>query len=276
MDRPDSGDSRKGCTTVPPSLVRAWASGKVTIGAACKVPSSLVAEAVASVGFDYVYVDQQHGVINNTDLLPMMQAIAGAGAAPVTRLPANEPASINRALDFGAMGVIVPGVETPEDAARAVAACRYPPLGERSYGALRPARARASIDPEDLDRAACILLVETRRGVANIGDIAATEGVDAIMVGPQNLALSLEIPLHGQWLTTPELVVLIEQVRCACEQYGVVPGIGTSGGTVAASRIKSGFRMVNIGNDLGHMKASLEEQLVAALGSAQPADELSV
>jgi 4-hydroxy-2-oxoheptanedioate aldolase len=261
---------------VPPSLVRAWASGKVTIGAACKVPSSLVAEAVASVGFDYVYVDQQHGVINNTDLLPMLQAIASMGAVPVTRLPNNDPAAINRALDFGAMGVIVPGIETAEDAANAVAACRYPPAGTRSYGALRPGSARGSADPEDLDRAACILLVESRRGAGNIGDIAATEGVDAIMVGPQNLALSLGIRLEGPWLSTPELVLLIEQMRCACEQYAVVPGIGASDGAVAASRIASGFRMVNVGNDLGHMRASLEEQLVAALGSVQRVDELSV
>jgi 4-hydroxy-2-oxoheptanedioate aldolase len=261
---------------VPPSLVRAWASRRVTIGAACKVPSPLVAEAVASVGFDYVYVDQQHGVINNTDLLPMLQAIANMGAVPLTRLADNDPAAINRALDFGAMGVIVPGIETAEDAARAVAACRYPPLGMRSYGALRPGSVRPSADPDDLGRPACILLVETRRGAANIGDIAATDGVDAIMVGPQNLALSLGIRLEGQWLSSPELVLLIEQMRYACEHYGVVPGIGASDGVVAASRIESGFRMVNVGNDLGHMRAALEEQLVAALGSGQRVDELSV
>lgn len=269
---------------MPPSLIRAWASGKVTIGAACKVPSSLVAEAVAAVGFDYVYVDQQHGVIDNTDLLPMLQAIASVGAVPVTRVSDNDPAAINRALDFGAMGVIIPGIETAEDAKRAVSACRHPPLGNRSYGALRPSSVRASTDPEDLDRAACILLVESVRGAANIGDIAATDGVDAIMVGPQNLALSLGIPLEGPWINSPELVVLIEQMRLACEQYGVVPAIGASNGTVAARRIESGFRMVNVGNDLGHMRVFLEEQLVAALGNGhrvhqrveERVDELSV
>jgi 4-hydroxy-2-oxoheptanedioate aldolase len=255
---------------VPPGLIRAWASGKVTIGAACKIPSSLVAESVASVGFDYVYVDQQHGVIDNAELLSMLQVIAAAGAVPVTRVSANDPASINRALDFGAMGVIVPGIETAADAARAVAACRYPPAGVRSHGALRPPSAQSSSDPDDLNRAACILLVETSRGAANIGDIASTEGVDAVMVGPQNLALGLGIELQGNWLSTPELVVTIEQIRCACEQYGVVAGIGASDGQVAAHRIETGFRMVNVGNDLGHMKAGLEEQLVKALGGIRP------
>jgi 4-hydroxy-2-oxoheptanedioate aldolase len=252
---------------VPPSLVRAWSAGGVTIGAACKTPSSLVAESVAAVGFDYVYVDQQHGVIGNTDLLPMLQAIAAAGSAPVTRVDANDHAAINRALDFGAMGVIVPGIECAEDAAAAVAACRYPPVGTRSHGALRPVAAQSSGDVEDLGRAACILLVETSRGVVNVGDIAATVGVDAVMVGPQNLALSLGIPLRGGWLSTPELVVAIERVRLACEQYGVVAGIGASDGRVAAERLQTGFRMVNVGNDLGHMRTCLEEQLAAARGA---------
>jgi 4-hydroxy-2-oxoheptanedioate aldolase len=256
----------------------------VTIGAACKVPSSLVAEAVASVGFDYVYVDQRHGVVGTADLLPMLQAIASAGAAPVTRVPDNDPIAINRALDLGAMGVIIPGIETTDDAGRAISACRYPPLGTRSYGVLRPGSMRVPADPDDLDRAACILHVESGRGAANIGDIAALDGVDAIMVGPQNLALSLGIALEGQWLSSPELVVRIEHIRLACEQYGVVPAIGASNGAVAARRVESGFRMVNVGNDLAHMRASLEEQLVAALSAVQPVgqdsghpvDELSV
>jgi 4-hydroxy-2-oxoheptanedioate aldolase len=261
---------------VPPGLIRAWNAGKVTVGAACKIPSSLVAESVASVGFDYVYVDQQHGVIGNTDLLPMLQAIAASGAAPVTRVPANEPAAINRALDFGAMGVIIPGIETGADAARAVAACRYPPAGVRSHGALRPPTAQSASDADDPDRAACILLVETQQGAINITEIAATPGVDAVMVGPQNLALSLGIQLQGNWLKTPELVVTIERMRRACEQYGVVPGIGASDGHVAGQRISSGFRMVNVGNDLGHMRAGLREQLLAALDGVRHADELPV
>jgi 4-hydroxy-2-oxoheptanedioate aldolase len=262
---------------MPPGLIRAWNAGKVTIGAACKIPSSLVAESVASVGFDYVYVDQQHGVIGNVDLLHMMQAIAACGAAPVTRVAANELSAINRALDFGAMGVIIPGIETADDAERAVAACRYPPTGIRSHGALRPPSAQSASAPDAPDRVACILLVETHRGAINIGQITATPGVDAVMVGPQNLALSLGIQLEGNWLNTPELAVTIERMRRACEQYGVVPGIGASDGRVAAARIASGFRMVNVGNDLGHMRTALREQLLASLdGVRSTTDELAV
>jgi 4-hydroxy-2-oxoheptanedioate aldolase len=261
---------------MPPGLIRAWNAGKVTIGAACKIPSSLVAESVASVGFDYVYVDQQHGVIGNADLLHMLQAIAACGAAPVTRVASNEQAAINRALDFGAMGVIIPGIETEADAVHAAAACRYPPVGVRSHGALRPASAQSASDPDDPDRAACILLTETRRAAINIAEIAATPGVDAVMVGPQNLALSLGIQLEGNWLNTPELVVTIERMRRACEQYGVIPGIGASDGHVAGQRISSGFRMVNVGNDLGHMRDGLRQQLTAALEGVRHVEELPV
>src|SRR5258705_5039827 len=88
----------------PRSLVRAWANGEITIGAACKIASSLTAEAVASVWFDYVYLDQQHGVLDNTAILSMFQAITGAGATPVTRLPINQIPLINRALDYSAIG----------------------------------------------------------------------------------------------------------------------------------------------------------------------------
>lgn len=251
----------------PRSPVRAWAAREAVVGAACKIPSPLVAEAVAAVGFDYVYVDQQHGVIGNTDLLAMFQAIAGAGAAPVTRVPANSVDAIGRALDYGAMGVIVPLVESAEEASRAVAACRYPPRGIRSHGALRPRSVQVPSDPNNLDRAACILLIESERGMADLEEIASTEGVDAIMIGPQDLSLGLGLALRGDWQSAPTLTDAIERIRSACERHGIVAGIGTSDGAAARKWVERGFRMVNVGNDLGHMTSALEGHLAAARGA---------
>jgi 4-hydroxy-2-oxoheptanedioate aldolase len=252
----------------PRSLVRAWANGEITIGAACKIASSLAAEAVASVGFDYVYIDQQHGVLDNTAILSMFQAIAAAGAAPVTRVPSNQIHSINWALDYGAMGVIVPSIESAADAAYAAAACRYPPRGVRSYGLLRPPFAQSSSDPDNLDRAACIILVETEDGLSHLDEIAATPGIDAIMVGPQDLGLALGIKLEGDWLSSPKLHDGIEKIRAACERHGKVPGIGMQSGAMAGYWGGRGFRILNVGNDLGNMKASLVTQLAAARAAA--------
>lgn len=248
----------------PRSPVRAWAAGEAVIGAACKVSSPLVAEAVAAVGFDYVYVDQQHGVIANTDLVAMFQAIAAAGAAPLTRVPANTADAIGHALDYGAMGVIVPLVESAADAARAVAAMRYPPGGVRSHGALRARALQVPSDPADPDRAACILLVESARGMEALEEIAAVDGVDAIMVGPQDLSLGLGLGLGGDWQRAPALVSAILRIREACGRHGLVAGIGTTGGEAAKGWLQQGFRMVNVGNDLGHLSATLERHLAAA------------
>lgn len=250
----------------PRSPVRAWAAGDAVIGAACKISSPLVAEAVAAVGFDYVYVDQQHGVIANTDLVAMFQAIAGAGAAPLTRVPSNADDAIGHALDYGAMGVIVPLIESAEQAARAVASMRYPPRGIRSHGALRPRSMHVPSEPADLDRAACILLVESARGMAALDEIASIDGLDAIMIGPQDLSLALGLELRGDWQSAPTLTSAIERIRAACEQHGIVAGIGTTGGDVARTWLERGFRMVNVGNDLGHMTATLDRHLAAARG----------
>lgn len=240
------------------SLVDAWAAGRSTVGAACKVPSALVAECVASTGFDYVYVDQQHGVFDDVELLTLLQAIASAGAAPLTRVPVNRASLIHKSLDFGAAGVIVPLVETAADAAYALAACRYPPGGNRSYGVLRPGVVHDH-GSATAYQPACIVLVESAKGIENLDEIART-GVDAIMVGPHDLALSLGLSPHAG----PEEVKLkfaIDQVLSVCLEHGIVAGIGASSGREAGDRLKQGFRLVNVGADLNYVRNALAIQL---------------
>jgi 4-hydroxy-2-oxoheptanedioate aldolase len=253
----------------PRGLVEAWAAGLSTVGASCKIASALVAECVASTGFDYIYIDQQHGVFDDQELLSMLQAVAAGGAAPVTRVPSNRPELIHKSLDFGADGVIVPLVETEADAVRALEACRYPPTGRRSYGVLRP-RVSAEIGGY---QPACIVLVETATGIANLDAIART-GVDAIMVGPHDLSLSLGLSVVDAGPGSPELVAAIDQVVAACARYGVVAGIGSSSGHEAAVWLKRGFRLVNVGNDLGYIRTSLATQLARAR-SALPSGGLN-
>ena len=157
-------------------------AGGPAIGLWASIPSPLTAEAVALAGPDYVVADQQHGALEPTTLMAMLQAVAGAGSAPLVRVARNEPFAIGQALDLGAQGVIVPMVESGEEAARAVAACRYAPEGIRSFGALRAGAG---------ERPLCLVMIETRAGLEQVAEIAATPGLDGIYIGPSDLALSL-------------------------------------------------------------------------------------
>jgi len=252
------------------ALLDAWALGRLTIGAACKIPSSFAAEAMAAAGFDYLYVDQQHGLMDNPAMLSVFQGICAAGCAPVTRVPANRPEAIGIALDLGAMAVMVPDVESAADAASAVAACRFPPRGTRSYGVMRSHIVFGSAHPGVLESVACVVMVESAAGLARLDEIAATEGVDAIMVGPNDLALSLGVELSGDWMSAGVLLSAIKQIRVACEDHRLVPGIGMPNGAAAARWARQGFRMINMGNDLGYLRANASREIAAFRSAHQP------
>src|SRR5882672_4187140 len=142
------------------TLMCAWSEGVTTVGAWTTLNLPVVAESLALIGHDYVCLDQQHGVSDDSILVAGLIAIAAGGAAPLVRVPANEPSMISKALDCGAEGVIVPLVNDRRDAERAVQSCRYPPDGERSIGPIRAAgRGRSP------GQAACIVMAESTSAV---------------------------------------------------------------------------------------------------------------
>lgn len=155
------------------------------VGAWLQLPGPMTAELVATAGFDLVCVDQQHGLIGDDALLPMLQAIPGPA---LVRPTTGAPDAIGRALDRGADGVVVPLIDSAEEAAAAVAACHWPPRGTRSYGPTRASR------PDPL----CVVMIETREGVAALPEILDVEGVDAVFIGPSDLALSHGMPASAQ------------------------------------------------------------------------------
>ena len=154
------------------------------VGGWLQLPGSASAELMGSVGFGFLCVDQQHGLIGDDALFPMLQALDATGTPAVVRVTGNEPSAIGRALDRGAAAVIVPLVDTAAEAARAVDACHYPPRGGRSYGPTRAAWSPRRPDPK------CIVMVETVAAVKALPEIAAVDGLDAVFVGPSDLALS--------------------------------------------------------------------------------------
>ena len=232
-------------------------SGGPAIGLWAAIPSPLTAEAAALAGPDYVVIDQQHGAVDAPTMTAMLLAIAGAGVPPLVRVARNEAWTIGNALDLGAAGVIVPMVEDGEQAARAVAACRYAPDGIRSFGALR-----GSTESPPL----CLVMIETRTGVGNAAEIASTPGLDGIYVGPSDLALTLSLQPTPR-LEHPPVLEALETVRAACEEAGVIAGVHCLAPADVPEQ-SARFAMVTAGGDAQHLKAALAAALETARGGA--------
>ena len=250
------------------TVLEAWRAGRQTVGAWLTVESSFNAEAMAHVGFDWLCIDMQHGVIDYAGSVTMMQAISTTATVPFVRVPWNDAATIMRALDGGASGVVVPLVNNGEEAARAVAACRYPPNGIRSSG---PARARLVNGDDYVDAAnpevACIVMIETAEAIEKLDEILATPGVDAAYIGPADLAFALGLPGHGD-NPHPRHLETVTRIIEACKRHGVVAGIHTGSVAYTQKYLDMGFQMVTLGMDMNFMTA----RATADLGAVRRSD----
>jgi len=235
------------------SLRERWKGREATLGAWCTIPSSWTAEVAARSGHDWVCIDTQHGLIGYDVMLPMLQAISAGGVPSFVRVPWNEPGAIMKALDAGAGGVIVPMVNSVEEARAAVGACRYPPGGMRSMG---PIRAR-DVD-SDWQHPICVVMIETVQAVAHARDILAVPGIDAVFVGPNDLAVSagLESSYEGRH---PEHRRLIEAIAEAAHASGVAAGIMCGSGGVARQWHDVGFVMLGMQSDTRLLAAASED-----------------
>ena len=157
----------------------AWlAAGKPAIGCWATTTETVIAEVLGHAGYDFVIVDMQHGTIELSTLAPVLQAIQAGGGKAIVRVPSHEYRDIGKALDLGALAIVVPLVETAEEAAAAVSACRFPPHGTRSWGAIRTGLLIGNEEPRELERFGCFVMIETVRGLENVAAIAAVEGTD--------------------------------------------------------------------------------------------------
>jgi 4-hydroxy-2-oxoheptanedioate aldolase len=248
-------------------LLQAWAEGRTTYGLWCTMPGSVPAEFIARQGLDYVCVDYQHGLIDHTVGVPMMQGIQAGGSNPIARVGWNEPARIMAVLDAGAYGVVVPMVNNAAEAAAAVAACRYPPAGMRSYGPVRAKDVHGTADPDGLTDVACIVMVETADGIRNVEEIAATEGVAGIYIGPSDLALAMGLrPNHNP--PDREFLQVIDDIKAACHRHGIAAGIQAANGEIAARHTDEGFDMITVASDAAVLAAAVRGHLAAAKAGA--------
>ncbi len=245
-------------------LKQVWSEGRTAFGLWAVMPGSFGAEVLGRAGADYVCVDQQHGLIGYDAMLPMLQAAGVMGSAPITRVLQNDAGLIGKSLDAGAWGVIVPLVNSAEEAARAVAACRYPPNGIRSYGPIRASGVVGSGDTEVLEREAlCLVMVETRQALERVDEIAATPGLDGIYIGPSDLALSLGLAATLE-VTEEEHVDAVRRIREACHRHGIVAGIHTPSGEWARRHAETGFDMVTVATDSSLLAGAAHAELAEA------------
>jgi 4-hydroxy-2-oxoheptanedioate aldolase len=228
-----------------------------------------VLEALAASGADYVCIDMQHGAAHEGNLVSAVQAVAIGGSVPVVRVPDTNAAAIMKALDAGARGVIVPLVESRAQAELVVEACRFPPAGRRSYGPFRVSISADTSDPHELEKVAAIVMIETRAGIDNLAEIASTEGLSAIYVGPSDLSLALG--LEPGSFGAPEFVTVLEQIRAACAENGIVAGLHCYDGTMAARYVEQGFGMVTVTVDMRLLRAALAVELGRARAASPPA-----
>jgi 4-hydroxy-2-oxoheptanedioate aldolase len=181
------------------SLRKIWAQGGMAVNAWLALGSSYAAEILAHLSYDSITVDLQHGMQDFQVALSMFQALSTSNAVPLARVAANESWMVQRVLDAGAYGVICPMISNVAQCRQFVAACRYPPAGERSFG---PARGLLYGGRDYLQHANdCVLtlaMIETPEGLKNAAEIVDVAELDGIYVGPSDLALSLGRPLIPQ------------------------------------------------------------------------------
>ena len=251
------------------SLREKWAAGGETLGLWLSLPSFVSAEITARMPVDYVCVDLQHGVNDYAQAASMLQAIELCGATPIARVPWNEPGIIGKLLDAGAHGVVVPMVNTREQAEAVVRSTRYAPDGSRSWGPVMAGMRHEDNRGWADAHVAVIPMIETAEAIENLDEILSVPGVDAIYVGPADLSISLGLGPYGndgQAVFDDALKTIV----AACQRHGVVPGIHASGPLTPVRR-EQGFRMITVTSDALAIRAGYTAELAAARGESAAA-----
>jgi 2-keto-3-deoxy-L-rhamnonate aldolase RhmA len=218
-----------------------------------------IAMAMKTAGFDFLFIDLEHGAMSLDTATQIACAALGVGIAPLVRVPEGAHAMASRALDGGALGIVMPHVDSAEEARDIVGRQKFPPLGRRSmyasYAQLGFAAAPRAETAEAINAASLVtVMLESERAIANADDIAAVDGVDVLMIGTGDL--TAELGLQGQ----PDhdtIVAAYRTVAEACERHGKWLGMGGVGADELMGRyIGMGVRFVLAGNDLGFAMAA--------------------
>jgi 4-hydroxy-2-oxoheptanedioate aldolase len=239
---------------MPNPMKDAWRAGRAVVNGWISIPSAFGAELMAKAGFDALTVDMQHGIQDYASAVACMQAIAAHPVVPMVRVPWNEPGIIGKVLDAGAMGVICPMVNSAAEARALVEACRYPPLGQRSFGPIRAAiygQAGGYFATAN-DDVAVIAMIETKQALDNLEAILDVPGLDGVYIGPGDLGLSLGLPPMLD-RKEPEVLAAYDRVLEQAGKRGMIVGIHNATPEYALTMVQRGFRFVTVCNDAATM-----------------------
>lgn len=242
---------------------RVIAEGRQAVAGWLTIPAGFAAETMAHQGFDGLIIDMQHGLVDYGDAVAMMTAISTTDVTPIVRVPWLDPGMCMKVLDAGAMGVIAPMIDTAEQAARMVDACRYPPMGGRSFG---PARARlyagAGYAEQANGQVLVLAMVETAAALENIDAILAVDGLDGVYVGPNDLSISLGGPAGADHADGPARAA-VETIGAACRRAGKLAGLFCDTPAYALAAREMGYDLVNIAYDGAFLEAGAAAAVAA-------------
>ena len=230
---------------------------EIVVNAWLSIGSSYSAEGVGHSGVHSVTVDLQHGMLDFSAALQMLQAISSTPATPLVRVASLDTAQIMHLLDAGAYGVICPMISTPEQAAELVAACRYPPTGKRSFGPSRGLLYGGADYVAEADAAVMVIpMIETAEAVDRIEEILDVDGIDMVYLGPNDMAFALD---GHAGFPRPKSEAALARVLQAATRRDIPAGIFCGSGEEARARAAEGFRLVTPGNDFAHLTRSMRE-----------------
>ena len=234
-----------------------WSAGRPCHGVWNMLPGAVTGEVLARTGADFVVVDLQHGASSEADLPGLTAAITAAGAVPLVRTRSPLFPDLGRPLDLGARGVIVPNIRNAEHAREVVASCRYAPDGGRSIGRLSGGSAEPLV----------IGMVETASALEDLDALLATDGLDGVLVGPGDLALSLELTGEDH---RAELRAVLSSIIDRAVAAGVPVGVSAQVGSQAAGYAAGGATIVTVVADAVALGAEVARHLGAARASGRP------
>ena len=250
--------------------------GKPVINGWCAIPSTVSAEAMAHQGWDSLTVDMQHGLVDYSNALPMMQTISTTDVTPLARVNWNEPGQIMKILDAGCYGIICPMVSNRKEAERFVKACMYPPKGYRSFGPIRGLIYGGSDYVKHADNEILKLaMIETKEALEKLDEIMSVEGVNGIYIGPADLSLALsEEPGFDKPEGTKaysEILRILEHAK----KNNIFAGIHNGTPEYAQKMIDKGFNFVTISSDLREISSGSKKNIEKIKGSTNKAGSKS-
>lgn len=230
------------------------AKGETSLGVGIRLTRTVeIAKLMRSAGFDWLFLDLEHSVMSLHQASQIAIAALDAGIAPLVRVPERQYAMATRALDGGAWGIVMPHIDTPEEAEELVAQLKFPPDGHRSAGGSTAHFDYQALKTSDMARAfnaevLLVAMIETPRGVENAERIAAVPGIDALMIGTNDL--TLEMGVSGEF-GHPRVAAAYETVIAGCQRHGKWPGMGGIQNEDYLNRyIAAGMRLILAANDV--------------------------